>query len=200
MVFRQRTETSWIHRNMYIMNSYGHEWLAEWVFDFIEICNGDSLLDIGCGGGGNISRLLQKYPHSSVYGVDYSPTSVALSKKINVKEIKNNRCRVILGDAQNIPFESNSLNVVTAFETIYYWQDIEKCFREVFRILQQNGKFVIVNGADAEGGWKWDKYIDGMHTYLPFELEILLRKTGFKRIKIFRKKEWHFLCVVACKN
>ena len=38
-----------------------------------------------------------------------------------------------------------SFDVVTAFETIYFWPDIEHCFNEVKKVLKPGGQFVIVN-------------------------------------------------------
>lgn len=182
------------------MNGYGHKDLAEWAIEFIGIIDGESILDIGCGGGGNIFRLLQRFPNSVVNGIDYSQTAVKLSKKNNAKAIAEERCKISLGEVQCLPFDSESFNIITAFETVYYWKDIEKSFREVFRTLKPNGKFSIVNGADAEGGWTWDSYIDGMHTYTPAELEQILTQTGFEDIQIFRRQDCHFVCIIACKN
>ena len=181
------------------MNGYAHKDLAEWALRFIGIIDGESILDIGCGGGGNLSRFLRRFPNSTVNGVDYSTTAVELSKKNNVKEIERGRCKILLGDVQRLPFDSNLFDIVTAFETIYYWNDIEKSFQEVFRILKPNGKFTIVNGADAEGGWTWDSYIDGMRTYTPSELEKILIQSGFNNVQILRKEDYHFVCIIAYK-
>lgn len=181
------------------MNGFGHKDLANWAFDFFEIKDGDSILDIGCGGGGNISRMLRLFPNSIIYGVDYSLTSVATSKKKNFIGIENNRCQIILGNVNNLPFDACSFSSATAFETIYYWPSIERSLKEVHRILKQDGIFIIVNGADAEGGWTWDNYIEGMHTYTPIELEKHLINAGFQEVKVYRKREYNFLCVIAYK-
>lgn len=182
------------------MNGYAHKELAEWAFTIFEIKDGSALLDVGCGGGGNISRLLKKYPNSVVNGIDYSPVSVAISRKVNKNEIENNRCQIIQGNIICLPYEAETFEVVTAFETIYYWPQIEYSFKQVLRVLKQNGTFIIVNGADAEGGWVWDKFIDGMHTYTPLELEIYLNKAGFVDIKCIRHHNKHYICVIAYKK
>jgi hypothetical protein len=72
-------------------------------------------------------------------------------------------------------------------------------FRQVGRVLKHNGKFAVINGADADGGWVWDRYIDGMHTYTSIELEQHLFAAGFSRIEINRRKEHHFISVIASK-
>ena len=181
-------------------NRYGHKDLAEWALPFMDIKNGDSILDIGCGGGGNISRILKKFSNSLVKGIDYSQTSVVLSKMHNFKEIRKGRCQILKGDVKCLPYDADSFSIVTAFETVYYWSEIEKSFKEVLRVLKHDGRLIIVNGADAEGGWVWDNYIEKMHTYTALELEMQLLASGFKNVSIIRKKVNHFLCVIAYKS
>ena len=183
-----------------VMNGFGHKYLAEWAFTFIDIQNGDSILDIGCGGGGNIARLLRLYPASTVNGVDYSPTSISLAKKCNKKGINEKRCEIRLGNVEQLCYDAESYDAVTAFETVYYWENIKQAFKEVHRVLKHSGRFIIVNGANADGKWIWDAYIDGMHTYSSSELELLLTDTGFENIKIMKKAGCDFLGIVAYKK
>lgn len=185
---------------MVFMNGHGHKYLAEWAFPFLNIKDGDSILDVGCGGGGNVSRLLAMYPHSMVKGVDYSQTSVDMSKKMNIVEIAKGRCEICIGNVINLPYDDGSFDIVTAFETVYYWPQIEVSFKQVLRVIKENGRFAIINGADAEGGMVWDKYIDDMHTYTASELEQLLISSGFARVEIIRNRAIHRLCVIAYKS
>ena len=76
--------------------------MAEWGFTHIEIAENYICLDIGCGGGANVKKLLEKSPHGKVTGIDYSEISVEKSQKINKAEItsyclhrKGNRNRLI---------------------------------------------------------------------------------------------------------
>ena len=181
------------------MNHLGHKELADWAFPYIKINNGDVILDIGCGGGANVARFLETYPDSIVYGIDYSPVSVSLTKKMNKAEIEKGRCCILEGNVRHMPYEQNTFDWVTAFETVYYWPDLVDSFRQVRRVLKHNGKFVVINGADADGGWIWDRYIDGMHTYTSIELEQHLFSAGFSRIELNHKKEQHFICAIAYK-
>ena len=49
----------------------------------VEIAADARALDIGCGGGANIGRLLERAPQGHVCGLDYSPLSVATSREFN---------------------------------------------------------------------------------------------------------------------
>ena len=183
------------------MNGGGHADLANWALSSVQIKEDSLILDIGCGGGANIARLLQRAPKGKVQGVDYSPVSVAKSKKVNAKAINEGRCQVQEANVAELPFEENTFDIITAFETIYFWPDIEHCFNEVKRVMKPGGLFVIVNEDDGLSGnnEKWEKLIEGMHTYKPEEIRLHLANAGFKGIYIQKNETKHWLMATAKK-
>ena len=58
------------------MMNIGHSPMAEWGLKHIKINKNDISLDVGCGGGANIKKLLEKSPKGKVFGIDYSEVSV----------------------------------------------------------------------------------------------------------------------------
>ena len=72
---------------VHMMNT-GHSSMAEWGFTHMEIQSDNVCLDIGCGGGANVRKLLEKSPYGRVVGIDHSEISVEKSKKINKKKNK----------------------------------------------------------------------------------------------------------------
>ena len=73
-----------------------------------------------------------------------------------------------------------SFDLATAFETIYFWPGLEKCFKEVNRVLKQGGHFLIVNESDGldQTSKKFEKIIDGMKAYTQEEIISALEKAG----------------------
>ena len=183
------------------MNGGGHAQMANWALSSVQIKEDDQILDIGCGGGANIARLLQRAPKGVVQGIDYSSVSVAKSSKVNAKAIAEGRCKVQEASVVKLPFGESNFDLVTAFETVYFWPEIEKCFAGVRRTLKVGGCFVIVNEDDGltDANKKWEKIIDGMHTYTPDELRAHLIAAGFHDIAIHRDEQHHWLCVLAKK-
>ena len=161
-------------------------------------CN-DTALDCGCGGGANVKRLLSKC--DKAYGIDYSEVSVAKSKEVNAADIAKGRCEIYQCDVRSLPFDNDSFNAVTAFETVYFWQEIDKAFAEVFRVLRKGGTFAITNestGTDKTSV-KFSQIIDGMNLYTGDDLKKLLESAGFTDIEIHQHGEKPWLNVTAKK-
>ena len=97
------------------MMNTGHSSMAEWGFTHIEIRNNYICLDIGCGGGANVKKLLAKTPYGKVTGIDYSEISVIKSQKINKAEIENRRCEILQGNVMKLPFGNETFDIITAF-------------------------------------------------------------------------------------
>ena len=162
------------------MNGGHHEDLALWGLAQLDVAEAGEIVDIGCGGGANIARLLERAPHARVTGVDYSPLSVEASREHNADAIAAGRCDVLEGNASDLPFPDASFDVATAFETTYYW-DLETAFPEVRRILKPGGLFLVCNEDDGGDPEILDlaERIPSMVIYTPAALQEALEKAGF---------------------
>ena len=183
------------------MMNAGHSSMAEWGFTHMEIQSDNVCLDIGCGGGANVKKLLVKTPYGNVIGIDYSEVSVIKSSKINKAEIENKHCEILQGNVMKLPFRKETFDIITAFETIYFWPDINEAFKQVYRVLKGSGTFMICNESNGENSKeeKWTKIIQGMKIYNSEQIKKSLEDAGFTDIKIHKnKKGW--LCVVCKKG
>lgn len=183
-----------------MMNS-GHSKLAKWGFTKIYAKSNAKVLDIGCGGGANIANWLAKCTNGHVTGIDYSEVSVEESKKLNAIAIKQGKCDIVYGDVSSMPFDNETFDCVSAFETVYFWTDLEKCFAEVNRVMKSGGTFLIYNESDGTNpkDEKWAKKIGGMRIYNEEQLHTALEKAGFCNIKSYVNAKKHWLCIVANK-
>lgn len=99
----------------------GHAPLALWAFEVCPLKDGESVLDVGCGGGGNLVRILERFPQSRADGIDYSEESVACSRKVTRKFA--DRCSILYGDAMHLPYRDDTFDRAVSFESIYFWPD-----------------------------------------------------------------------------
>ena len=181
--------------------NFGHAKIADWAMSLLNIPTPVEIAELGCGNGRDAGVLLKKYPSSKLTAVDYSPLSVEKTKANNMKMIEAGRMTVIEGDVSDLKLQAEKFDLATAFETIYFWQDLEKCFRQVARILKIGGYFMIVsesNGKDKATQW-FKERIDGMNTYTPIELEKTLKSAGFSEVRSEYHKSFAWTMVLAKK-
>jgi ubiquinone/menaquinone biosynthesis C-methylase UbiE len=177
-----------------------HKEISDFAFECINVGKNDKILDIGCGGGVNIEKFL-KLTSGNVDGLDYSGVSVNASIRQNQNAVESGRCNVIQADVSDMPIDDESYDLVSAFETIYFWPDIENTFKEVSRIIKPQGQFMIAQGTDGNhpDDELWLSTVEGMSVYTADELEKYLLNAGFKSVKSFKKENDYILIVIAKK-
>jgi ubiquinone/menaquinone biosynthesis C-methylase UbiE len=154
-----------------------------------------SILDLGCGGGKFIQFLAELDKSYKLYGLDHSQEMIELSKRVNAATIQGGQTKIILGSVLEIPVESSTIDLATAFETIIFWPSIEKAFSEIYRILKNDGEFIIINRFPKEGT-KWWKMAK-LKTESDYRHE--LENSGFKRITTDFKYKKGWIIVRASK-
>ena len=173
-------------RVMLSFMNYTHAPLTNWGLKLVDVQDGWTMLDVGCGGGFTIRRLLKQSHDAQVYGIDISEESVAKAKKVNA-DVLDQQVFITLGSAEKLPYEDGKFNLVTAVETVYFWPNLPNCLQEVRRVLKQGGKFAImVEVVDSDS--KWTSVVEGMTAYSPEDLKKLLDDAGFTQTEIHRKK------------
>jgi ubiquinone/menaquinone biosynthesis C-methylase UbiE len=166
--------------------NFGHAPLTNWGLSLVDIHDGWTMLDIGCGGGATLQRLLRRSQNANVYGIDISEESVAKARKVNADKL-DKQVFICQGSAEKLPYENDMFDMVTAVETVYFWPNLPDCLQEVRRVLKQGGRFVImIEVVDADS--IWTNVVEGMTAYSPEELKKMLDDAGFVRTAVHRKK------------
>lgn len=179
----------------------GHAKLADWGMSHLTKINPKEIVEIGCGGGRNAGELLKRYSEANVTAIDYSEVSVAKATSYNQKNIEARKCVVKQGDVSQLDLPEKKYDLATAFETIYFWPGLEKCFAEVAKVLKPGGVFMIVNESDGtdEVSLKYEKKIDGMKCYTSQAIEEALKAAGFKKTKTIHHNSKPWITVLAKK-
>lgn len=179
-----------------------HAEVADWGMQYLPQTGIAEIAELGCGGGRNVRALLQRYPTAKVTALDYSEISVEKTKRVNRREIQKGRCRIVQGDVSKLPFEDARFDLVTAFETVYFWLGPTESFREVYRVLKPGGTFLIVNESDGmkAGDDKWLSAIDGLRIFNQAQLSGFLEEAGFSDVTVYHNQKKHWLCVLAMRE
>ena len=185
-----------------------HESLSRWGISHLDIKKEDIILDIGCGSGANLARFLEK--SEKVCGIDYSQLAVEKSAMLNQQAIDEGKCEIVQASVSNMPYDDESFDIITAFETVYFWPDIGNDLKETRRVLKDDGIILICNEAVPKPGDKRQNELVellGMNIYSEDELDELLRQAGFSDVLCFlnegrdsvTNEHVTWLCVIARK-
>ena len=179
----------------------GHAKLADWGMAYLKDVEPLRIAELGCGGGRNAAELLKRYLKAHVTAVDYSALSVEKTSAFNAESIAEGRCEVLQGDVSALNLPENAFDLATAFETVYFWPGLEKCFAEVARVLKPGGAFLISNESDGTDATslKFEQIIDGMKCYTAEQLEAALKAAGFTEVTAHHHPSKPWLAVLAKK-
>lgn len=119
---------------------YDGRWepIAKKMIEHYKLEDGCKILDIGCGKGFLLYEFKKIFPNSEIIGLDISKYAIENSKT----EIKSN---LILGNANNLPFEKNSFDLVISLNTLHnlFCFDLFQSLKEIERVGKKN-KYICV--------------------------------------------------------
>jgi len=96
-------------------------------------CDRPQILDVGCGTGANL-EMLAKFGVAE--GVDVSAEALAFCRERGLKNVR-------LGKAEQLPYEDNSFDLVTALDVVEHLDDDVAGLSEVRRVLRPGGRALL---------------------------------------------------------
>ena len=181
-----------------------HEPLTIWGLTKVKIGSDYIILDVGCGGGKTLSRLAQLAPGGKVFGIDCSADMVEYSKKVNQKLVAQNRVEIVEGTVEKMGFPNDYFDLVTAFETYYFWHSLPVALKEIWRVLKPGGNLFLVNEMVQDGVYEITnaKLIEETHVRLiPLkEIQRVLQSIGFVDVQVFTEIDSAWNAVIAKKQ
>ncbi len=102
-----------------------------------------SILDIATGTG-DLAINMVDTGAEKIVGLDISPGMLEVGKtKIADKKL-DKTIEMIVGDSENLPFETNSFDAVTVAFGVRNFETLDKGLAEIFRVLKPKGTFVVL--------------------------------------------------------
>ncbi len=119
------------------------------------------LLEVGCGRGGGLSYINQNLLPKNVTGIDLNKKAIQFCNEF----YKKTNSTFIQANAQKLPFEDNSFDIVLNVESSHRYPQPEVFFKEVYRVLKPEGYFLFAD-------FRYDYEIE--------ETELQLKKSGLQ--------------------
>lgn len=118
--------------------------IAKAIVDETKITKG-VCLDLGCGTG-TLGINLAKITNLNLIYLDRNEEILDYAKKYVKQEKFEKSSKFILSDVHILPFEDNSVNLAISRGSVFFWENLEKAFNEIVRILKPGGYTYIGGG------------------------------------------------------
>ena len=168
--------------------------IAPSLIKFAGLQDGDKVLEVGCGTGSLTRALLEYLPSSEVAGMDTAASYVEYLGQ----HLTDPRLLLKVGDAQELPYESDSFDACLSLLVFNFIPDAQKAVTEMSRVTRPGGKIAVAVWDYGQGMEMlrilWDTAVElnpeaeALHERnMPYcregELFGLWNKTGFQKVE-----------------
>ena len=162
------------------------------VFDSLDPQPGQTMLDIGCGGGHLVKTFaLAVGGGGRAIGLDPSEEQLGSARELCADEPA---AELIAGDATDMDLPDGLCDGVSSIQTLEYIDDVDRALSEIRRVLKPGGRIALVSvlwdlwrfhGADPELNQEMHEIWKGHcpHQMLPMEISSKLESAGFDGIE-----------------
>ncbi|MCF6469754.1 class I SAM-dependent methyltransferase [Nonomuraea sp. MG754425] len=137
-------------------------------------------LDIGAAGGGNTRVLVEAGWDATA--ADHSQTAVETARRRGIKAVR--------ADARALPFETGSVDLVTAFDVLEHIREDHLVTEEIARVLAPGGHALIAVPCDMALWSAHDDAVGHVRRYGRDSLTVVVEKAG---LTIDRVWSWNVL-------
>ena len=123
-------------------DQYAKGGIGRWYWDYRDrrtlsfIGEEKIILDVGCGEGITLQRIVEKFPHRNILGIDDSAEKVQICRNLGLPARP--------GNAYELPFEADSFDCCILLEVIEHLQDPFRAFGEIYRVLRKRGLLLLI--------------------------------------------------------
>jgi SAM-dependent methyltransferase len=117
---------------------------------------GKSVLEVSCGHGGGASYLARTFRPERYTGLDLNSAGIRFCQQRHQVE----GLVFVRGDAENLPFEPNTLDAVINVEASHCYPDFPRFLVEVARVLKPGGHFLYADFRFSDRLKEWEQALD----------------------------------------
>ena len=99
----------------------------------------DVILDLASGTGDLTKELLNLNPEK-LHSCDISPKMLEVQKN----KLKNSEVHLLLANAEDLPYDNNSIDIVTIGFGVRNFENLKAALLEISRVLRNNGLLIVL--------------------------------------------------------
>ena len=131
------------------------------------------LLDAGCGTGGMLKAIRERYPSSRLHGLDISEQACSAARA-------KSGASVVVGSVDALPHSDGSFDALISLDVLGYDLDVDEAVRGFFRVLRPGGHAILNLAA-----YQWmlsyhDRAVGQSHRYTRSGTRELFERHGFR--------------------
>ena len=160
----------------------------------LQYIKGRKIIDLGCGEGITLEKMVKKFPQFQIMGVDNDPEKIKICRQ--------HRLPVTLGNITHLPIKSGTFDCALLIEVIEHLssKQVNQAIKEVRRLLKPGGRLIILFPNDRNfkiGRLLTLKFKEAFYNYghlrqwSPTEAQKTFHQAGF-RIIAFRSLPFNF--------
>lgn len=121
---------------------FGHRAGFDLALEHVPPKAGDTVLEVGCGGGVFLRRVMASGCHA--VGIDHSPDMISGTARLNRRSVKEGRLALHQADAASLPLPDSFADKVFCLNAFFFFPEPEKSLREMARVLKPGGTLALV--------------------------------------------------------
>lgn len=146
----------------------------------------EQILEIGHGNADHVKSILNKAANIQYTGIDISETMHQEAKRLNKRF--GDQVNFVFYEGKKLPFHDKTFDKIFTVNTVYFWEQPVDYLNEIYRVLKDNGTFVLTFGQrDFMEKLPFTQF--GFTLYSNSEMEETIAKSHFKRMKISEREE-----------
>ena len=145
--------------------------------DLAELRGDESVVDVGCGNGRYLAALRARGHRGFLCGADLSEGMLRTARPAIGEG------PLLVGDAQSLPFGSDTFDVALAMHMLYHVPDQAKAVAEIRRVVRPNGVALVLTNSERHF-LELDKLLDECATATVGDLSVIRSRTSLTRYKI----------------
>lgn len=166
----------------------GNFHINQYAIEALDVKPSDRVLEIGMGNGLFVKKILSAGKEVHYSGCDFSEEMVEDAVKRNKASVNSGQSDFHACNAEALPFDDNIFDKIITVNTLYFWENQERVFREIKRVMKKDAIFVIaIRPKFLMENYAVARY--GFNMFSKEELVTLLTMNGFSANEVAERTE-----------